>query len=320
MKGSLGLGIDVGGTYTKLAVVDESGRVLRRDRLATASGLGPASFTRRIADAAENLLRGLSRKLAGVGLGLAGDTDPRRRLLRFSPSMRELTGWPLGASFERRLAVPVTAENDGNMAVWGGFVVELRRRPGSVIGVTLGTGVGGGLILDGKLHTGATGSAGEIGHLKVRDGRELCRCGARGCLEAYAGAYAIVRRTRRLLSGRGGKASVLRRLCPDLERLEPRHLSAAARRRDPIALRVWEEVGEILGAGIAGAVYLVNPEVVLLMGGVARAGELVLGPIRRVLARQPFKTAFGAVEVRVARAPDLGAVGAGLLGLERAAR
>ena len=132
-------------------------------------------------------------------------------------------------------------------------------------------------------------------------------------MEAYAGAYGIVRTARELLRGR---RSALRRLCPDLSKLDPRIIATAALAGDAVALRTWRVTGAHLGQAIANAVYLLNSDAVLIAGGVSRAGRLILDPVVEVLRRQPFKTPFRVARVRVARTPNLGAVGAGLLALE----
>ena len=149
----------------------------------------------------------------------------------------------------------------------------------------------------------------------MEPGGALCHCGMRGCLEAYAGSYGIVRIAKELL---GRKRSLLRRLCPDLDGLEPRTVSLAAEKGDPVAQAVWREVGRYLGIGIANLVYVLNPDAVLILGGVSRAGDLILKPVVEFLRGRPFKTPFKHVDVRIGRTPNLGAAGAGLLGIDAA--
>ena len=211
------------------------------------------------------------------------------------------------------LKKPVVVDNDANMAVWGGYVTELKCRPQNVVGVTLGTGIGGGLVIKGRLHRGSSGSAGELGHTKVEPGGVRCRCGARGCLEAYAGSYGILRTARLLLRRRPSR--VIKQLCPHPRDLDCRILASAARRGDPLAREVWERTGAALAAGLSNAILTLNPDVVLLVGGVSRAGSLLLDPIRRAFAKEPFSTPFRRVQVRIASNPQCGCVGAALLAL-----
>ncbi len=307
------LGVDVGGTFAKLAAVSASGRVLREARLPTEAVKGPAAFARRLT-AAIGEWRDLKPK--ALGLGVAGDVDSENGALRFSPNLRGWENYPLRSILARQLSLPCVLNNDANCAVWGAYVTELRRKPRRVVGITLGTGVGGGLILEGRLYRGATGSAGEIGHTRVAEPGELCHCGSRGCLEAYAGNYGIARTARRLLAARPREGKMLRRLCPDLAALEPMHLSFAADRGDALAREVWRRTGERLAAGLRDLVLILNPDVLLLLGGVSRAGRWVLEPVRAAFAEQPFRTPFERAEVRLAASPDGGSVGAALLALE----
>lgn len=311
----LGIGIDVGGTFIKAAAVTPTGRLLRQQQLPTLVSQGPSSFVARVSA----LLRswnGSALRAAALGLGLAGDVDSASGRLRFSPNLPGWEGFDFKRAFRRSLRRAVLVENDANCAVWGAYVTELKRRPRHVVGVTLGTGVGGGLILGGRLYRGATGSAGEIGHTMVEGGGARCHCGARGCLEAYAGNYGIVHTARKLLrrDPRGGR--VLRSLCPDLGELTPRHLTLAADRGDAVAREVWRRTGRLVAVGLSNMVLVLNPDVLLLLGGVSRAGHWLLDPIRRVLAEQPFRTHFGHVAVRMAANHNGGCIGAALLALE----
>lgn len=331
----VGIGIDVGGTLTKIAVVSAAGRRLCDLEIATHAGRGPREFVERvcalIGGAMGSLCAGRRRPgsrasfraakrraswIAGVGVGLAGDVDGRRGTLRFSPNLSGFAGFSFKKAFQAELKAPVVVDNDANMAAWGGYVVEMKRRPRNMVCLTLGTGVGGGLVLAGKLFHGATGTAGEIGHMLVEPDGEMCRCGMRGCLEAYAGAYGIVRTARKLLDAPSGRRSLLRRLCPNLKRLDPVVIEAAARKGDRVALSVWKTTGHYLGLGISNLIYLFNPDAVLIVGGVSKAGALILKPALEVLRARPFKAPFRHARIRVARAARLGAVGAALAGLE----
>ncbi|UPT73327.1 MAG: ROK family protein [Elusimicrobiota bacterium] len=147
-------GIDVGGTFAKIGLVSPDGTVLEAIQIPTLPEKGPADFVRR----AEGVLRNWS--FSSIGLGLAGGVDSRTGTLQFVPNLKGWTGFSFKRAFERAYAVPVAVDNDANVAVWGGYAVALKKRPRHVVGLTLGTGVGGGLIVDGRLHVGATGSAG----------------------------------------------------------------------------------------------------------------------------------------------------------------
>lgn len=311
----IGLGVDVGGTFAKLVAVEPRGRPLYQTQVPTEPGRGPRSFIRRLLGQIRSAELELGRKFEAVGLGVAGDVDPEKGVLRYAPNLKDWSGFSFKASLGDKLHRPLVVENDANMAAWGGFALELGKRPKTMVAITLGTGVGGGIIVDRKLYRGATGSAGEIGHMRVEPRGELCHCGSRGCLEAYAGSYGIVRSVRKLL-GPGRKGSILKSLCPDLDGLTPSTIALAAEKGDPVAQAAWIRTGYYLGLGIVNLVYCFNPEAVLIVGGVSKAGPLLLKPLTEVLQSQPFRTPFRKVSVRIARRSDLGALGAALLALE----
>lgn len=291
------VGIDVGGTFTKIGLIGPDGAVRRSLQIPTQPQREPAEFVRRITA----VLGGW--RFGSLGLGLAGGVDQDDGSLLFAPNLKAWIGFPFKRVFERLFRVPVAAENDANAAVWGGYVVALKKRPRHVVGLTLGTGVGGGLILDGRLYRGATRSAGEVGHQVLSPRGPLCHCGKRGCLEAYAGADAVLRAARRLM-----------RRPP--RPLTPKSVADAANAGDPGALRVWEEVGGWLGRGIANLCLVCDPEAVILLGGVARAGGLLLDPVRRELDAQPFREPFERLTLLAPAGRDWGCVGAALLSRE----
>jgi len=295
---NLSVGIDVGGTFAKIGLVAPNGDVVRSEQIPTDPAAGPAHFIRRAAAIVK------AWKFGSVGLGLAGGVDARTGTLLFVPNLKGWSGFPFKKAFSRSLGVPVVVDNDANVAVWGGYQVALKGRPRTVVGVTLGTGVGGGLVIDGRLHRGATGSAGEIGHMTLELNGPLCHCGRRGCLEAYVGTYAILR-----------QAKALMRRAPSP--LTPKAVADAALAGDAGALKVWDTVGTRLGQGLASLILVLNPDAVLVLGGVARAGKLVLDPVRRVFAAQPFREPFKKVVLSAPADRDWGVVGAALLSRER---
>jgi glucokinase len=292
------VGIDVGGTFAKIGLVDAAGAVRRSVSIPTDSRRHPAQFVRDVAAVVADW------NFASVGLGLAGGVDAATGTLLFAPNLKGWVGFSFRKAFERALKVRTVADNDANVAVWGGYVVGLRRKARHVVGVTLGTGVGGGLILDGRLHRGATGAAGELGHQVIIRGGELCHCGRRGCLEAYAGTEGILRAARRYM----------KRLPKPLT---PKALADAALAGDASARKMWDEVGGHLGTGLANGVLMFNPDAVLILGGVARAGRLITEPVRRCFASQPFREPFAGLTLSAPADRDWGCVGAALLSRER---
>lgn len=311
----LGIGIDIGGTNTKLVVMNRAGKLLAQDRFKTEADKGPRYFLRRLGTAVEGLRRDYGRQLVSIGMGAAGDVDPERGVLRFAPNLkwREVG---LTRPLEKLTKLPCFMENDANMAAWGAYELELKRKYDDVLALTLGTGIGSGMILGGKLYHGATGSAGEAGHVKIEPGGRPCGCGGRGCLEAYCGSRAILARARELIKNE--EVFVRKYAAPDRERFNTICLTNAAAAGNAAARRVWAETGRRLGEGLAGLILVLNPDCVVLTGGVSRARKWFMPAMMKVLGEQQIKTPFEKVKVRISDDADLGSHGAALFGLEKA--
>lgn len=302
------IGIDMGGTAIKLALLDERLRILWETTVDNRPRGTPRVLVERIAGA----LRGRLTGVRSVGLGVAGDIDAERGIVRFSPNLG-LHDAPLGPLLKKALKKPVSVHNDAKAAAWGIFKTQVPARVRHVVVLTLGTGVGGGIILNGKLHLGATGSAGEVGHMVIVPGGRPCHCGSRGCLEAYVGGVYLVREARSILAS--GRGKIIRRLAGGNPlNITPRLLNQAARRGDPAARRLWREAGAKLGLGISNLVNVLNPERVVLTGGLAAAHPLFLPAALKTARKAAFKAPFRAVTITIAqRARNIGVVGAALL-------
>lgn len=299
------VGIDVGGTKFVAGALAADGTVLERRRVAT---------PRRDADALLDQLVDLASDLGPglpVGVGIAGIVD-RTGTIRYGPNLG-VTDLPLAALLGERLGVRVAVRNDASVALLG----EQRAGAGAgvddVVMLTLGTGVGGGVMLGGRLVEGAHGLGGELGHVIVHDGGRLCPCGNAGCLEAYASGTAIAARAHDRLAT-GAVASVL--LDGELDELDGKRVTAAALGGDAFAREVLEEVGHWLGVGIASLVNAFDPELVIVGGGAGtHAADLVLPTARRVAAERTMGAAHrppARIEL-AALGDDAGMVGAGLL-------
>ncbi|MCX5784914.1 MAG: ROK family protein [Elusimicrobia bacterium] len=311
----LGIGIDIGGTNTKLTVLDRTGRFFREERFHTDPGAGPSSFMNRLCGVLKAFKNSYGKKLVSAGVGIAGDVDPEKGLLRFSPNL----GWSrmeVAAPIKKMTGLCCFVENDANMAAWGAYVLELGRGPGNVLAITLGTGIGAGLIVNGGLYHGATGSAGEAGHVKIVPGGRQCHCGGRGCLEAYCGSYALLREARARIPD--AEAFVKKYSAPGREKLNTICLTKAADAGHKTAVDIWAEMGGSLGRGLAGMLLLLNPDCVVLTGGVSRAARHFMPALKEVFRAQQIKTPFKTVKVKIAKNADLGAYGAALFGLEKA--
>jgi glucokinase len=307
-----GIGIDIGGTNTKLVVMGSRNAVLHEARFHTMPERGPADFIKRLTEAARKIKK--DWKPSSVGVGVAGDVDPEKGVIRFSPNLDRWRNVAVAAPLKKALGLRCVIENDANMAAWGAYELELGRKYGNVVAVTLGTGVGSGIIVEGKLYHGANGSAGELGHNKLSRGGEKCHCGGYGCMEAYCGSYAIMRSARRVIKNQA--SFIARYAAPGRERLNTVCLTRAADGGHRAALKIWREMGENLGRGLADMLLVLNPDCVVLTGGVSRASRHFLGAVRKVFDSQEMKTSFTRVRLVVAGNADLGVYGAALLGME----
>jgi glucokinase len=306
---ALTVGIDVGGTKIAGGVVDERGNILR-----TARRESPATDTDAIEVSIEDLvaeLRG-DHEIAGVGVGAAGFVDSRRSTVLFAPNL----AWrdePLRSDLEKRIGLPVVIENDANAAAWGEFTYGAGEDVDDSLLVTVGTGVGGGIVLNGELHRGAFGVAAEIGHMRVVPGGRICGCGNRGCWEQYASGNALVREARAMIeAGSPVVADLLARLGGDANALTGPFITEAAREGDPTARELLADIGEWLGIGLANLASAFDPGLFVIGGGVSAADEMLIGPAREAFRRQLPGRGYRP-EARIVRAvlgSDAGLIGA----------
>ncbi len=284
----MNLGIDVGGTGIKGAAVGDDGVLRHRSERRT-----PAQDVDAIAGAIADLVRELTDTcqqeggaVGAVGVACAGFVDAAGATVLFAPNL----AWrdaPLKARLEDAVGRPIFLENDANAAAWGEFRAGGAKDADDMLLVTVGTGVGGGIVSDGELLRGSEGVAAEIGHLRMVPDGIRCGCGNRGCLEAYASGTALVREGRELVSGGSPHAGALSDLCEqDPQRLTGYMITQAARAGDPAATELYADLGRWLGEGIASLVAVLDPELVVIGGGVSEAGELLLAPTRTAFARQ----------------------------------
>lgn len=309
VRPGLTIGVDVGGTKVAAGVVDEDGRIIATTRRDT-----PADDTARTYDAIAAAVHELSRGYAveAVGLGAAGFVDERRSTVLFAPNL----AWrrePLRAVLEQRLGLPVVVENDANAAAWAEVRFGAGRGEQHVVALTVGTGIGGGIVLSGQLLRGRFGVAAEIGHLTVVPDGRACGCGLRGCWEQYASGRALLAKAQELVCGSPAPPGELVRLAGGRpERITGELVTLAARAGDPTALRSFEEIGWWLGCGMAQLAAVLDPGLFVLGGGVSEAGELLRVPAAR--AFEEFLTARKhrpAAEVRTAElGQEAGLVGA----------
>ncbi len=310
----LTIGVDVGGTKIAGGVIDPEGHVLERIRVSTPATTAE-SVEEGIVEAVLSLRAG--HEVSAVGVAAAGFVNEKRSTLRFAPNL-PMAERPLSDLIAPRVGLPVVVENDANAAAWGEYRFGGGRGATDVVLLTVGTGLGGGIVLDGRLLRGAFGIAGEFGHVRmVPDGR-LCGCGNRGCWEKYASGSALIQQARALAVEQPEAAARMLALAGGVaQAITGRMVTSAAREGDPAARALLAEIGRWLGEGIADVADVLDPAAVVIGGGVSEAGDLLLGP-----AREAFEASLSAGAHRphlVIKAAELGN-DAGLIGAGDLAR
>ena len=282
-KNRMYVGVDLGGTNFTVALAGLDGRIVAEDKRPTLAHEGPGGVLARIGDSIQGLADGLGCVPDAIGIGIPGLVDREKGETRFLPNLP--TKWrdvPVAALFGERFGCPVRLLNDARAAALGESRFGHGRRARTLILFTLGTGVGGGVVIDGALRLGPFGAAGEIGHICVEPNGHLCGCGARGCLETVASGPALTAEgVRAVLAGNAPK---LHRLCGgDVAKISPVLLGEAAQAGDSGAREVLERAGDLLGMAASAVVLALHPELIVLGGGVASLGDLLIEPMRRSL-------------------------------------
>ncbi len=297
------VGVDLGGTNIVVGAMQaDGGRRHAVRSQPTQPERGANAVVDRIAELIEEVITetgaatGATREdFLGVGIGSPGPLDRHTGIVIVTPNL----GWrdfPLRDAVASRVGLPSTLDNDANCATVGEWWCGAARGARHVIGVTIGTGIGGGLMIGGELYHGASDVAGEIGHTTIDSTGRRCKCGNYGCLEAYASGPAIAERAREALDD--GEASLLRDLVDgDLSRLTARFVYEASTRGDPIAREVVRDTARFLGAGLANLLNIFNPDVVVLAGGVTDAGDALFEPLRGEIRRRAFRPAVDACRI-----------------------
>jgi glucokinase len=295
------LGIDIGGTNIKIATVSASAEVVERGLIETRASEGAARAFARIHAAAQALG---PDGIEAVGIGCAGLIDERRGVLTVSPNLKAWEGTALARLASKHFSVPILIQNDATVAAYGESVIRGTRGKNLVL-LTLGTGVGGGIVVDGRVVRGVTGFGGELGHITVHPDGALCHCGRRGCLEAYAGSYGIVRTAMEL---RGGSKR------PRAQKLSAFRVFEAAHAGESWARETVRIAGDYLGIAIGILLNTFNPSVVVIGGGVSKSLDALEPHIRRSVKRHAFSQMIAAARIERARlGNDAGMVGAAML-------
>ncbi len=305
------VGVDLGGTRLRVAVADASGRLRRVVRRHTQADRGPDHVIARLVETVREALsrEGLARsRVRTLGIGVPGPVDPRAGVVLTAPNLPQWKNVPLNAILTERLGIPCFLHHDAHLAALAEALRGAGRGARHLVYVTVSTGIGAGLILDGKLYSGAGGVAGEVGHIVIEAGGPPCHCGNRGCLEAIASGTAIAREAREALA-RGTRSSL--RALNGPAGPTARDVVAAAKAGDHLARRILERAGTALGIGLGTVVNLLGPELLLLGGSVTKAGSLLLRPMHASLEASSWESARRCMRIAPpALGQDVGLIGA----------
>ena len=315
----IGIGVDIGGTFVKLYVMNERGEIIRREKVETNYENGAEAFLKQIAGFINQIKAEFADQKIAVGVGAPGDVDHQKGVLRYNPNLKfkDVDDWPLADILETLTGIRPHMSNDATMAAWGVYESVLKNEGNNVLVVTLGTGVGGGLIINKELYQGSNGTAGEVGHTKIASTQTgpQCGCGARGCLEAFVGTIGI---RRRVMEGiLEHPQSLLAKMVEQEKNFKIELVSRAAEKGCPLALKIWEDTGFFLGIGISNICLVLDVDTIVLTGGVSGAAKYFLPAMENVLHHQQIQTPFKKLKLMVSQDPNIGGVGAAMYAIHQ---
>ena len=312
------LGVDIGGTKSIVGVADAAGALIAHSRVETPNALGPDASIRAIVAAARGCVREAGGAVDAVGIGCGGPLDRKTGVLHQAPNLPGWEGICLTKIFGEAFGAPACLDNDATAAALGELTFGAGKGVRNFVYLTISTGIGGGIVIDGKIYRGHGENAGEFGHAKIRPDGPKCLCGDRGCLESLASGTSIARIARERLTS--DTQTVLRLWVSSPEQITAELVANAAREGDEFAAGMWFEAMENLGIGVANAVNVLNPRLVILGGGVTKAGDLLFEPVRKVVSERAMKALAADVEIVPAANGDLvGLMGAIAVAMEQAA-
>lgn len=310
---TLVLGIDLGGTKILTAVANSLGKVLSRDHSVTPATKGPEAVIQSILESVGRALdqAGIAAsELGAIGVGAPGLSNPHTGIIFTEPN---LPGWrdvPLRDIIEREIDKKTFLINDANAAALGEFHFGVGRGTRHFIYITISTGIGGGIVIDGKIYTGCTGTAAEVGHMTIDDDGPVCSCGNTGCWETLGSGTALAREARHRIE-EGARTSILDFVDGDTEKVTAQIIHTAAEEGDALAKELIARTGYYVGVGLANLINIFNPELIVIGGGLSNIGDMLLGPAYEAAEERAFKEAYRAVRFAPAKlGRDSGVLGA----------
>ena len=310
------IGIDVGGTNVKIALVDGEGKIIYSNSVPTYAQMGYEYTVNNIKQAIRDLMKEThtdAKEIEGIGFDFPGQVDYKTGVVKLAPNIPGWVNVPIAQMIEEEFNIPTRIDNDVRCAALGELKFGAGKGCENFVCITVGTGIGSGLVINGQLVRGAANAAGEIGHIKLQmNGGPICGCGDTGCLEAFASGPSIVAMAQEYL--KGGKSTKFREMAGADGEITPYIVAKAAEAGDPVAKRIFEIVGTYIGMGLVSVINLLNPEKVIIGGGVAAAGDLLLDPIRKTIKERAMIVAGNSVEIVPAELGNsAGVIGASML-------
>ncbi len=315
MSTKFNIGVDLGGTDIKVAVVDCEGIVLYSDCISTEAHRGYGHTINNIIKAIKNILQKNNldiSQIGGIGVGCPGLVNPETGVVKFLPNIPGWINIELTDIIEKELGLKAGIDNDVRCAALGEYRFGAGKGYSNIVCITVGTGIGSGIIINGQLVKGANFSAGEIGHMILQDtGGKFCGCGNTGCFETLASGPSIVEMAENYIMG--GKSSKFRELAGD-DPITPEIVARAAGFGDEVAKAIFRQAGYWIGIALTNVVNLLDPEIIIIGGGIAKSGNLLLDPVRKTVQQRALKTATENLQIVEAQlGNDAGVIGASLL-------
>jgi glucokinase len=292
------IGVDLGATFVKIGLVDNKGKVYFRRKIETPPGADKTLLIDSIVNNVKDVIKESGKQVYGIGIGVPGPVDSQKGIVHYFPNIKGWKEVPLKAILEKKLGLRVMLDNDVNAMTLGEFVFGAGKECDNLVCLTLGTGVGGGIIIDGKLYRGGSMTAGEIGHMPINETGPKCNCGGIACLERYVGNRYILERAKKAFGSN----------------ITLEALTSLAKSGNKKAVAIWTDVAEKLSVALVEVVNLLNPDKIVIGGGISKAGELILSPLKRQIRARAMKDQAKHVKIALAKlGADAGIIGASLL-------
>lgn len=312
------LGIDLGGTNIAAGVLDDSLKIVGRASRKTEVPCSQEALCEKLELAARDALKeaGASMEdIPWIGVGCPGSINSAEGMVEYSTNLF-FDKFPLGKMLKERTGKEIFVDNDANAAAYGEFMAGALRGAQNALAITLGTGIGSGIVLDGKIYSGRNGAAGEMGHMVIVHGGRLCNCGRHGCWERYASATGLILTTKEMMADASPESPIWKLVDGDIEKVSGRTAFDAMRAGDPVGKKIVDIYIEYLGCGLANVVNTFQPDIICIGGGICHEGETLLAPLREYVDHEQYTT-HSAISTKLCRAElgnDAGIIGAALLG------